>query len=400
MIKIGKPKIKIENDRARCYCDITIDNEKKSVWFEVDKKYEKYLTIDRTDAYVIGLLNYAMRHKHDITCECPLTDELLFNIKEILVPTLYKYSKDFYQTNIIAPTIKPCEQGEHVGTGCSCGIDSFYSIYTHINDEYQTMKLTDLCINNVGAFNECYDKYGIEETKKERYKVTQEVATKAGLNLIESDSNFFEEIYQEHSLTHTYSSCFAIYMLQKYWKTYYYASSGYDFSSFDLKDNDLNDPSHYELLSLYCFSTSSIKIYSDGGEKTRLEKTKKVIEYNLAHEYLHVCTIKPFNCGECPKCRRTLTTLDALNALENFKKVFNITEYENRKKDYYNWLWEQHYLKDEMNEPTYLELKKRKNFKVSILFKIKIATKHFLIKVKNIIPQPIKNVIKKVIGKK
>ena len=88
MIRIEKPYIISKNDKTRCICDIFIDNKKHSIFFEVDKKYGKYLVDDRIDAYVIGLLNYAMREGQDIESDYPITEELLYNIRTTLIPSL------------------------------------------------------------------------------------------------------------------------------------------------------------------------------------------------------------------------------------------------------------------------------------------------------------------------
>ena len=394
MIKICK-QYNVENEnKVRCYCNIDIDGKEKEIWFEVEKKYEKYLVLDRADAYLIGILNFAMRNNHNIKCEMPVTDELLHNIKEVIIPILSKYSNDLYNIEIDAATIKPLTPGKHIGTGLSCGIDSFYSLHKHFDDAYPSMKLTDVCINNVGAFNECYSDYGMDKTKEERYKTTEKVANEAKINLIKTDSNFYDVINQKHSLSHTYSSVFAIYMLQGYWNKYYYASSGYDFSFFELKDNGKNDCAEYELLSLQYFSTSAIRIYSDGGEKERIEKTKYITDFDLAQKYLHVCVKKSTNCGKCPKCRRTLTALDALGKLQNFSKVFDIKYYESNKKEYYKWLFIQHLKKDAMNEPTYQMLKKQKKFNKYNMQFILVEMPKYVIK--RIIPKKIKTAIKKI----
>lgn len=397
MIIIKNPTVvETEKNKVRQYCEIEIESDVKKIWFEVDSKYKEYLVTDRADAYVIGLLNYAMRNNHDIKCDIPVTDELLYNLNEVLIPMLAKYSSNLNKIKINAKPIKPLKSGEHVGTGCSCGIDSFYSIKTHRHNIYESLELTDVCINNVGAFNECYKDYGEEKVKKERYEVTKKVAKDLKLNLIETDSNFFEEIPQNHLQSHTYLSTFAIYMLQKYWRIYYYASSGHDFSTFSLKDNGFNPCADYELLSLQCFSTSAVRIYSDGGEKERLEKTAAITDFSYAQKYLHVCLHKSTNCGVCSKCMRTLTALDALDKLDNFDKVFDIEYYKQHKKDYYNWMWLEHKVKDVMNEPTYKLLKKQCKIKVSLLFKLK---KYPYILAKNCIPRNLKNKIKKIIGK-
>lgn len=365
MIKIGKPYIKNTNNKSRCYCEIIIDNEKREIWFEVDKEYGKYLVDDRIDAYVIGILNYAMRNNQDIESDVPITEELLYNIRTCLIPSLSKYGNNLANIKITAPIIDALNEGKEVGTGCSCGVDSFEAIHNHIESEYKNMNITYLCLNNVGAYNECYKEYGIEKVKNERYKITKDVAMELGIPLIETDSNFAEAIQQNHYLTNTYSSCFAIYMLQKFWKIYYLASVGIDYSKFNIINNDKDDCAHYDLLTLQCFSHKGLRIYSESGEKTRLEKTMNISDFKPAQEYLHVCTAKPYNCGVCSKCKRTLVSLDAINKLENFNEVFDIKYYENNKNSYYRWLCKEHYKGDEMNEPTYQILKNRKEFKNS-----------------------------------
>lgn len=363
MIKITKPYIEIVNDKSKIFCNIYINDKHHLIWFEVEKKYNQYLCTERADAYVIGLLNYAMRNKHDIYCEVPVSEELLYSIETDLIPSLVKHGKAMNEIKILAEVAPTLQSGNAVGTGISCGIDSFSAIFNHINTKYQEHDLTHVCINNVGAFNECYDDYGSDKVKDERYDVAEKVAIELGLELVKTDSNFAREIYQNHLLTHTYSSVFAIYMLQKLWKIYYYGSSGYDYSIFTLKDNDVLSADHYELLSLQCFSTSALRIYSEGGASTRLEKTQKIIDKPLVHKYLHVCTTKPYNCGICGKCRRTLVTLDLYDVLESYRAVFDIDYYYKHKKEYYSWLCFTHFNHDAMNEPVYQSFLQRENFR-------------------------------------
>lgn len=366
MITIKKPRIENANGKSRCICELFVDDELKTVWFETDEKYGQYLCDDRADAYVIGLLSYAMRNRHDIKCEVPVTEELLYNISVILIPSLAKYGKNISKIKILAETLPAITEGSGVGTGCSCGVDSFDAIKSHTDSDFPDMDLTHICINNVGAFNKCYDAYGREKAKNERYAETEKVAKELGLELIETDSNFSEVIYQSHARTHTFSSIFAVYMLQKLWKIYYYASSGYDYSAFTLENNDEITSDHYELLSLQCFSTSGIKIYSEGGERTRLEKTINIADYPPAQKHLHVCINKPYNCNVCPKCKRTLVTLDLLGKLDDFSDVFDTEYYRSNRSEYYKWLYRQHMAKDAMNEPVYKELSKREDFKNAV----------------------------------
>lgn len=390
MIKITQPWIEHKNGKSRCYCDIFIEKNKKTIWFEVEEEYGDYLCTERADAYVIGMLNWAMRENKNIKSEIPVTEELLYSINTILIPSLAKYSKNLNHILVEAPVAPPLTEGKAVGTGCSCGIDSFDAIYNHMNSYYKGMDLTHLCINNVGAFNECYSEYGEEKVKEERYIIADNVSNELGLKLIKTDSNFGEEIKQNHYLTNTYSGVFAIYMLQKFWKVYYLASAGLDYSEFTIINNDSEDSAHYDLLSLQCFSHAGLKIFSEGGEKTRLEKTKNIADFKIAKKYLHVCTSKSTNCGLCSKCRRTLVTLDLLNKLEDFYQVFDIEYYKKNKKLYYKWLCSQYINNDTMNKPVYQEMMKRKEFR-KIVFTHSIKSK-----LKFCLKKSVKNVYSKV----
>lgn len=358
MIIINKPNIiRVENNRSRLVCDITVNKKLKQVWFEVDTKYEKYLTNERSDAFLIGILSWAMRNSLDIKCLAPVTEEILYKINTYLIPSLVKNSKQLYPSKIYSDSAPALSTDNGVGTGSSCGVDSMHAIANYYNPKYKSMKLTHLCINNVGAFNECYKEYGIDNVKNERIKKAKELAKELKLPIIITDSNFYEMFPQNHLYTHTYSSMFAVHCLQKLWKIYFYGSSGYDFSQFSLKDNEINSSDHYELLSLDCLSTSNLKIYSEGGAKTRYEKTDFIKNFFLAQKYLHVCTRRPDNCGTCPKCMRTILSLDALGKLKNFKKVFDINYYKNNKKEYLYWLYNEHLIGNQMIEGIFEKFK-------------------------------------------
>ena len=90
-----------------------------------------------------------------------------------------------------------------MGTGCSLGVDSLHAYLNQGASNPPQFKITHLCINDVGAFNETYQERGIEKVKEERYQKSREFAKEVGLPLIETESNFLNEIYQDHHLTHT-----------------------------------------------------------------------------------------------------------------------------------------------------------------------------------------------------
>lgn len=357
LIIIGRPRIEKLNGLTRMTSIIVVRGEERPVWFEVEDKYGMYLCDERSDAFLIGILSYAMREHCDIRCEAPVSAQLLYQIRTYLIPSLVRNSKVLHLVNIEAEIdALPMRNAGGVGAGISCGVDSLHVVKNYADSKYPGLKLTHLVLNNVGAFWR-----GKQDNQYEwQTNHAREFCKRHGFKLIQTNSNIADAIPQNHFLTHTYSSTFAIYALQKLWNVYFYGSSGEDFTSFSLKDNDSHDAAHYELLSLDVFSTRSLKIYSEGGAVDRFDKLKEVVEYAPSYKYLHVCTSDQGpNCCHCPKCLRTLTALDALGVLDRYSESFDIDDYRKNRKDRLMWLYAQQVYDsgDKMTRPAYLILK-------------------------------------------
>lgn len=304
----------------------------------VEKEYKDYLLYERSDAFLVGLLSYAMRTKQDIWCEAPVSEELLNNLKNHLLPLLVKYTPEFYNCNIIAAIAKEklniC--GEHIGTSGSCGVDCLHTIANYYQSEYPDMNLTSLSLNDVGAYNEIYGDDNEQGLVRDyRYGKAKELAEELGLNVILTFSNFYKAFPQNHFFTQSFSSALSILCLRKYWKIFYYSSSG-ELANFSVR-NIANQPSSlYEYVLWNCISTDGLKVYSEGCEKNRIEKVEKIADFKYTDKYLHVCKNEKENCGKCEKCVRTLICADIAGKLEKFSNVFDIDDYVKNRKMYYD----------------------------------------------------------------
>lgn len=389
MIQIGRPQIINTNNKARLEASIDIDGNKNVIWFEVDEKYGKYLCYERTDAFVIGILNYAMRNGHDITCEAPIGEELYYQITTYLIDAVYKGSTKLHKT-IIYSEIDSSKliSANAVGTGISCGIDSLHVLAQQTNTRFPNLNVTHLAFNNVGSHGEGEL---AQRLFNERKTQAESFAKEFGFELIESNSNIMDTIPQNHFLSHTYTSTFAIYALQKLYSVYYYAS-GRTFFAFSL-DDTLKDCSYYDLLLACTCSTSSLTIHSEGGTLSRFEKTKQVVTYHPSYKYLNVCTKKSYNCGKCEKCTRTLLALDALNKLDSYNKVFDIKYYKKHRQDYYAQMIKYTIIKNK-NYSELLPLLKNRISPIAIINGIAHSILPLTI---SLMPKFIKNIIKKII---
>lgn len=339
MITIKPPQVEIKNGKARLQADLSIDGELHPLWIEVEEKYGQYLCHERGDAFVLGLLHYAMRYGHDIKCEAPMTARLYEQLTEQFLPALYKINKfkdrcdnnkirGGYAVRIEAPLADEVEHptgGTAVGSGVSCGVDSLHVFAKH-------PEITHGCI---------WHAYGVvaDETKERKERSWQNVSTRAkqfceytGRELVVVDTNFDRgcvDGLQWDGMT-TYGNLFCVLALQKLWSKYYIAS-GYDIDDFRLTGVPASDPAHYEWVLFQICSMRNISIRMDGVAQNRVEKVRDLIDYEPAKKFLSVCheiTEDGSNCNHyCAKCMRTMLDLDALGALDEFKNVFDVAYY-------------------------------------------------------------------------
>jgi hypothetical protein len=356
MITIGVPYVVDSDMKSRLIAEINIDGKVNEVWFEVDQEYKEYLTWERSDAFLIGLLHYAMYHRHDITCVQSLSEELYYQIDTYLIDAMVSQSPKLYRTRIFSEVCEeklPC--GNAVGTGISCGVDSLHAIACHTESKFSKHNVTHLAFNNVGSHGNGAIADMLYEGRK---NLAKRFAEEHHYKFILSDSNIHEVIVQSHLFTHTFTSCFAVYCLQKLYSVYYYAS-GSTFNEFSLQGLDETDSSHYDLLLLDCFSQRNLRLYSDGANSTRLEKTERVLNFEPSYKFLNVCLVSIDNCGKCSKCVRTLLTLDALGSLDKYEAVFDISYYKEHRQWYYKHLIAGIINKNPMFKGVYHHLKKQ-----------------------------------------
>ena len=323
MIIINKPYIEEENDKVRLMCDILVDDNLKKVYFEVDKEYGKYLCFERCDAFLIVMFFYAMREKKNIICKGPITEDLYYQINEYLMPIFEKNSHN--KLNRIKIKTKLANNIENigaVGTGLTCGVDSFYSIYNNINHKIARNKLTHLLIMSLA---DSYKKNGeYSKISRELYAKADSISKQLQLPLIKVNSNM-RELFPIPPM-HTLIRMFGVYALQKLFGIYYF-SSGFPIWTFNLEDCSLIDSARYDLLICKELSTKNLTIYSEGSQLTRMDKIKAISKHDLVKKNLHVCINDSINCSKCSKCIRTMACLDAIGSLNEFRHVFDVSNY-------------------------------------------------------------------------
>ena len=330
--------------RARVACDLAISSnggsghseETKTLFFEVPGEYGKYLVWERCDAFVVLLLHTALAAGYDIRSDVPMSSDLYHNIAEYVLPSLTKNGP--FDIRVEAETAPPLERGNGIGTGLSCGVDSLHAVHKYSAYPIEEFRLTHLCINDVGAFNDSlYWKAGGANVRDNTYRRARAAAEDIGLPLIETSSNVAKALRLNHFLTNSFSSAFAALCMKKLWRRYYYASDGRDsLSEFSLKGWCGSKPSTYEPFLLRALSTPSFELMPVGETESETEKIAEIADYDIARRHLYSCTWDLDNCCVCKKCIRNLTALDALGKLDGFSEPYDLGYYR-KHRWYYMW---------------------------------------------------------------
>lgn len=327
-----------------------ISGQKIRITFKVDKVFYEGLCTDRMDAFIAAMLYYAMVVGEDIESEGPVSEELLFKLNYILIPTLCNKETGFKKILINAkPIRKRLSNKGYVGTGMSCGIDSLHTMWLHTQaDMYEDYRLTHLTYFNVGSdrnidykketsslndFNREAETYRIK-----KISVSKKVSAENSLGFIFVDSNI-SDIYQglfEHSFV--YRTLAAALSMQGFWKRYFLSSAGHNIDVYT--PSLLEEPGSYDKLISHCLSTENISFVVAGADCTRIDKTKSLVDDPISQKYLNVCS-KDIHCMKCTKCYRTALTLDLLDALNEFRQVFDLEKYSRIKHKAYAWMLSQ-----------------------------------------------------------
>ena len=321
-------KIVIHNSR-KCggvlQCKITLPDKDFILRIEVPEEYDEYLCDDFSDPAVLMCLEYGMAKGWDIVCEQPMSERLYFQMKQYFIPLLADNTRVFNKIELNAETLPtPSYKGEGVGTGLSCGVDSFNTILEFAKHPISTYRLTHLLFLNNGAMGTSdYEK------SKDIFKLECEHVSKAaselGLEYIPINTNMVE-LYSdiwEHLANNNEGPKIAsvIYALRKLFSIYYIASS-VEIGRFHFSDKDVTffAPFTFNMLS------SDIRFYlGDLDNPKRIDKIKTIEGNPIVQRYLHLNPVK--NCGKCPKCIRTLLELEVTGYLDKFNESFDLNDY-------------------------------------------------------------------------
>lgn len=303
------------------------------LWFEVLKPHVKFFNVSVLDPFVLPALVCAMFENKNLKLTGSINSSLAYSISSPLQIILNKLFPELNIVNVILDDVVTSEVStisKGVGTGFSCGVDSF----TALKENYYDQEIPDFRVNTLAQINHSQSKEldtTVWESKSDFYS---DAARVVGLPLIFIRSNLYTHSPLAYQKVHTLLNCSAIMSLPGLFSKYYYASS-YQFN--DLYVKETNDIAHAEPLVLQLISTDYVKFYASSMHLSRTEKTKQILDLDVTTQFLDVCTKNPtnkINCSLCYKCERTMMTLDAYGRLNDFYHLFNLARWKRRRASY------------------------------------------------------------------
>ncbi len=334
-MKISAPRIFDDGKSVVVSADFICGQDRDTLWFKLATEYREYVETERSDAFLVGLLFYAMIRGEDIEIESTISEKLYYNLSNYLIPALTLANPKLLPIKVFPAKLatESVNIGKSVGTGFSGGIDSFCTIYEHYANSRcpQGYRLTHLTFFNTGSHGDL----GGDEARvlfNKRFNILKEFPKEIGLNFIFVDSNISEVLQMNFASTHTMRNMAPVLLLQKLFRVYYY-SSGYRMDDFRII-GAASDTSSYDILNTAMLSTESVNLYSSGTQYTRVEKTALISKYEPTWRYLNVCASDDHNCSSCFKCMRTLFTLELVGNIQNYSQVFDLSKYSQQRKRY------------------------------------------------------------------
>ena len=193
-------------------------------------------------------------------------------------------------------------EARRVASFFSGGVDSFYTLLKH-RDE-----ITDLLL--VHGFDIDLDEAGL---RAKASKAIREIGAELGKRVVEIETDL-RSFLNPHAhwgrLGHGPAlASVGMIVSAHYRRIYIPGTHGYA-HLFPWGSHPVLDP---------LWSTGSVEFVHDGAEATRVEKTARVAQCEVALLHLRVCYRNPggaYNCGVCEKCLRTMIGLRLAGALD------------------------------------------------------------------------------------
>lgn len=307
-----------------------------NLWIKYPEKYAQWVT-PRGDGFLVSLFLIAMYYQEDIEVRGEISPLLAYHF-----PVVVKLHHQIYPSLIKEVDVKfnhinalESQPGDHqgVGTAFSGGIDSSYTLWSHLpeNQPIQAARITH------GFFLHGFD---ILLSQAEFYARTLRLYTdlfdRLGLELIPVRTNVYS-FYQfrlDWMIAYSPPLIGSVMHLERLLNRFYKPSGRTLIEGIAIKLPETGTATDHML------STENLRVILDNSAVSRYEKVDVIKNWPEIRGTLRICNIAiknpdHINCCSCGKCLMLMAYLEIMGDLENFSsfhKPFHALSL-------FEWLW-------------------------------------------------------------
>lgn len=340
MIKLSNLRTEKVSDQIRLVCDFTWEGDihnpftENTIWFSVEKENADFFSTRVYDSFLPVTYYVAMRYGQDLKICGNVSPKLYHNLVNYVQRIYLDFSDLLIPVSLEVEGFDKSEiDGNLVGAGISCGVDSLSTLYDHfVKEKVSEYKINALFFFNAGT----HGFWGDSNTNvlaRARFNANKPVAQELEIPIykVESNIHFFAEVVGQNRLGYLANWSCAI-SVQRRLRRYYVASclSYEEMISYHKIYRDMDIDEFCGMYLVPRIQTDALELIYDGGQHRRSDKVMNISDWEIAQKYLNVCLTEKEtaeNCTLCEKCLRTCFVLDVIGKLNRFERVFDLKKY-------------------------------------------------------------------------
>lgn len=326
---IHHPEILEEGGEIRVCSRIEIKDSEgaypDTLWFRFPESYRDFLT-ERADGFAVAMLPLAMMLGENMRIRGVSSPRLALGMREYQRIQTAWHPEHFKKIEVEYDTLAGMQQADvqgGVATAFSGGVDSFYTLFSHLDQEQIPDYRISHCLM-VNGFDFNNDDISDSRGFNRIAQVYQPMLSGAGVELLVAHTNITPfltralQVWNIHGYVHAAFLSATALVLGRLLRCLFIPSSDcytelHPWGSHPLFDNLL--------------SSETMESRHDGAHAGRFEKTAALTRWHEVRPRLRVCyrktTFDPDtgilqNCCRCEKCLRTMVALELLGELGQF----------------------------------------------------------------------------------
>lgn len=311
--------------------------EPSELWFDVSAEFDDFV-LPTCDPAIAALLAAAMNQGSDVEVLGPVSERLVWHLREIVMPLAVHVRPFLDEVTIRAPYAGVATEppGEAVLTALSCGVDSFSVLVGHLWSEGQLPGFvpTHFLFAHIGHHG-----YGGDMAARVEYRWqnARQVASDLGKPILRVDSNAPDFYSDRHNDRLNWAAMLSLrnaslpLLLQRRCRRFLFASS-HEWTGMAVREG--KTITQLDPVVVPALGTERVDLHSIDSRYTRVQKTERVVGIPVVQRHLNVCIMEGPNCSRCSKCLRTLLTLEILGVLDAFTSVFDLEVYRQERHRY------------------------------------------------------------------